>query len=93
MINITDIIRDDVRNRKIKDGIVIVFVPHTTAGITINENTDSDVVYDMLSTLEKVIPKETSYRHLEGNSHAHIKTSVILMLLNEKGKFTDREII
>ncbi len=77
MINITDIIMEDVRNIKIKDGAVIVFVPHTTAGITINENADPDVVYDMLSTLQKVFPKDSSHRHMEGNSHAHIKASVM----------------
>jgi secondary thiamine-phosphate synthase enzyme len=77
MINITDIIREDARNSKVKDGVVIVFVPHTTAGITINENADPDVVYDMLNTLQKVVPKDRSHRHMEGNSHAHIKASVM----------------
>ncbi len=65
MINITDIIREDARNSKVKDGVVIVFVPHTTAGITINENADPDVVYDMLNTLQKVVPKDRSHRHIE----------------------------
>lgn len=77
MINITDIIREDVRNSNIKDGLAVVFVPHTTAGITINENADPDVVYDILNTLQKVFPKDRSNRHMEGNSHAHIKASVI----------------
>ena len=77
MINITDGIREDVRNSKVKDGVVIIFVPHTTAGITINENADPDVVYDILSTLQKVFPKDMSHRHMEGNSHAHIKASVM----------------
>ncbi len=77
MINITDIIREDVRNSKVKDGVVIVFVPHTTAGITINENADPDVVYDILTTLQKVLPKDRSHRHMEGNSHAHIKSTVM----------------
>jgi secondary thiamine-phosphate synthase enzyme len=77
MINITDIIREDVRNSKVKDGVVIVFVPHTTAGITINENADPDVVHDILNTLQKVFPKDRSHLHMEGNSHAHIKASVM----------------
>lgn len=77
MINITDIFREDVRNSNVKDGIVIIFVPHTTAGITINENADPDVVYDILSTLQKVFPKDRSHRHMEGNSHAHIKASLM----------------
>ena len=51
MINITDIIREDVRNSKVKDGVVIVFVPQTTACITINENADPDVVHDIFNTL------------------------------------------
>ena len=66
MINITHIIQDDVANSSIKDGVAIVFVPHTTAGVTINENADPDVVYDMLSTLRKVFPKDTSHRHMAG---------------------------
>lgn len=77
MIDITEIIREDIRNSKVKDGIVIVFVPHTTAGITINENADPDVVYDILSTFQKVFPKDSSHRHMEGNSHAHIKASLM----------------
>lgn len=77
MINITEIIREDVRNSNIKDGVVIIFVPHTTAGITINENSDPDVVYDMLSTLRKVFPNDPNHRHMEGNSRAHIKASVM----------------
>jgi secondary thiamine-phosphate synthase enzyme len=77
MINITDIIREDVRNSKVKDGVVIVFVPHTTAGITINENADPDVVHDILNTLQKVFPKDRSHLHMEGNSHAHIKASAM----------------
>jgi secondary thiamine-phosphate synthase enzyme len=77
MINITDIIQEDVRNSNVKEGVVIVFVPHTTSGITINENADPDVVHDILSTLQKVFPKDMSHRHMEGNSHAHIKASVI----------------
>lgn len=77
MIDITDIVRDDVRNSGVKDGIVNVFVPHTTAGITINENADPDVVYDILSILRKAFPKDVNHKHMEGNSHAHIKASLI----------------
>lgn len=89
MINITHIIQDDVANSSIKDGVAIVFVPHTTAGVTINENADPDVVYDMLSTLRKVFPKDTSHRHMEGNSHAHMKASVMgssCTIIIENGK-------
>lgn len=89
MINITHIIQVDVANSSIKDGVAIVFVPHTTAGVTINENVDPDVVYDILSTLRKVFPKDTSHRHMEGNSHAHMKASVMgssCTIIIENGK-------
>ncbi len=54
-----------------------MFVPHTTAGVAMNENADMDVVYDILATLRKVFPKDPSHRHAEGNSHAHIKASIM----------------
>lgn len=89
MIDITNIIQDDVANSNIKNGVVIVFVPHTTAGITINENAGPDVNYDILNTLRKVFPKDLSHRHMEGNSHAHIKASVMgssCTIIIENGK-------
>ncbi len=74
MVKITNYIKDDIRQSGIKDGIVVVYCPHTTAGITINENADPDVVRDMLYGFEKVFPTDDSqYRHAEGNSHAHMK--------------------
>lgn len=76
-IDITDIVYTDVRNSNVKDGIVVIYVPHTTAGVTINENADPDVVWDIISTLNKVYPVKGDYRHLEGNSHAHIKASLM----------------
>lgn len=76
-IDITDIVYTDVRNSNVKDGIVVIYVPHTTAGVTINENADPDVVRDIISTLDKVYPVKGDYRHLEGNSHAHIKASLM----------------
>lgn len=76
-INITSYVREAVKNSGIKEGVVYVFVPHTTAGITINENADPDVVRDMLVTLDKVFPKQGDYLHIEGNSHAHIKASLM----------------
>lgn len=60
-----------------KDGIVVLFVPHTTAAVTINENADPDVVTDMINGLDQLIPLRNQYRHLEGNSAAHIKCSLI----------------
>jgi len=77
LINITNLVRDAVRKNDVNDGIVTVFVPHTTAGITINENADPDVVTDMLSSLNRRFPVEDGYLHREGNSHAHIKASLM----------------
>ena len=78
MINITNIIKEDLRLSKIKEGILVVYCTHTTAGITINENADPDVVKDMIYGLEKVYPTiDKNYKHFEGNSHAHMKSSTI----------------
>ncbi|GFR35185.1 secondary thiamine-phosphate synthase enzyme YjbQ [Thermobrachium celere] len=76
-INITNLVRDAVKKSGVKDGIAVIFVPHTTAGVTINENADPDVVRDMIVTLDKVFPKVGDYWHVEGNSHAHIKASLM----------------
>lgn len=75
--DITNEIDEIVKNSDIDKGIVNVFVQHTTAGITINENADPDVVRDMLSTFDKIVPFEDNYKHYEGNSHAHIKASML----------------
>ena len=66
-----------IRSHKEKNGIVYVFIPHTTAGITINENADPDVRKDMLMGLEHIVSDNLAYRHAEGNSTAHIKASLI----------------
>lgn len=76
-IDITATIQEEVTKSKVKDGIAVVFVPHTTAGVTINENADPDVVKDILSGLNKAFPEENGYLHVEGNSHAHIKASLM----------------
>lgn len=76
-INITGIVAQAVRESAVKDGTVTVFVPHTTAGVTINENADPDVTWDILYTLNKVFPDRSEYRHFEGNSHAHVKASLM----------------
>ncbi|MGM9532221.1 secondary thiamine-phosphate synthase enzyme YjbQ [Intestinibacter sp.] len=78
MIKITNSIREDILKSGIKDGIVVVYCPHTTAGITINENADPDVVRDMIYGFEKAYPTiDKNYRHFEGNSHAHLKSSTV----------------
>jgi secondary thiamine-phosphate synthase enzyme len=76
-VDITDRVRDAVANSRVKDGIALVYVPHTTAGITINESADPAVVEDINSTLSQLIPHKGSYRHSEGNADAHIKASLM----------------
>mgnify|MGYP000391838371 CR=1 FL=1 len=76
-VNITSLVREAVRKEEVQDGIVTVFVPHTTAGVTINENADPDVVTDIIAALNKAFPVEGGYLHGEGNSHAHIKASLM----------------
>lgn len=75
-LNISAIVQTEVTSSGIKNGICYLFVPHTTAGITINENADPNVVRDLTGTLERLIPKKGDYRHLEGNSDAHLKASL-----------------
>jgi secondary thiamine-phosphate synthase enzyme len=76
-IDITAEVAQVVRECGVVDGIVTVFVPHTTAGITINENADPSVVRDILSTLEKLVPAGVGYTHSEGNADSHIKASLM----------------
>lgn len=78
MIDITSYVKEDIKLSKIKDGIVVVYCPHTTAGITINENADPDVVRDLMYGFEQAYPtSDSNYKHFEGNSHAHLKSSTI----------------
>lgn len=77
MIDITGIVLRAVADSGVKEGIVTVFVPHTTAAVTINENADPDVVHDLLKGLDRAYPKGAGYRHREGNSHAHLKASAL----------------
>jgi secondary thiamine-phosphate synthase enzyme len=77
LIDITHMIQKVVSESKIKSGLCIVYVPHTTAAVTINENADPSVQHDITSELNKIIPFDDNYSHLEGNSAAHIKTSLI----------------
>jgi len=88
-IDITRLVAEDVEHSGVRDGIAVVFVPHTTAGVTINENADPDVVRDMINTLGKAYPKHGEYHHFEGNSHAHIKASLMgpsCTVIIEEGK-------
>ena len=76
MINITPQIQEAVKSSGVRNGVCTVFVPHTTAGVTINENADPDVVSDMLKEINKIVPFDDNYSHMEGNSAAHIKASL-----------------
>jgi secondary thiamine-phosphate synthase enzyme len=76
-IDITRSVEEAVRKSGVKDGICWVYVPHTTAAVTINENADPSVSKDILMELNKIVPFQDRYQHLEGNSSAHIKASLI----------------
>ncbi len=76
-LDISDTIRDLVSQSAVTEGSVEIFVPHTTAAITINENADPTVQSDILDHLEKLIPRSGRFRHSEGNSDSHIKASLI----------------
>lgn len=78
MSKVTNMVREDIQKSQVEHGIAVIFSPHTTAGFTVNENADPDVVHDMLYGMEKAIPTRADYyKHAEGNSHAHIKTSFV----------------
>jgi len=70
-------VKDFVEQSGVREGLCVVFVPHTTAGVTINECADPDAVTDILNHLEKMVPRDAGFRHAEGNSDAHIKSSMV----------------
>ena len=76
-IDITKKIEEIIIRKGVSDGLAVIFIPHTTAGITINEGADPQVKEDFLRTINQVIPFKGAYRHGEGNSPAHIKTSLV----------------
>lgn len=76
LIDITGQIQNIVSKSKAKDGICFVFCPHTTAGLTINENADPQVKRDIINTLNKLVPDNAGYAHSEGNADSHIKSSL-----------------
>jgi len=77
MVEISEQVKTYVRESGVKSGIILLFIPHTTAGITITEYLDPDVMKDILKSVNKLIPFEDNYAHQEGNSAAHIKSSLI----------------
>jgi len=89
LVDVTAQVQEVVRNHGFQDGMLVVFCPHTTAGLTINENADPTVVRDIMTTLRRLIPHHGDFHHAEGNSDAHIKTSLFgsdLKILVEEGR-------
>ena len=77
LLDITARVAEAVTSSGVADGVVVVSSTHTTAGITVNENADPDVVRDVLQGLERIVPRDAGWRHVEGNSDAHLKTSIL----------------
>jgi secondary thiamine-phosphate synthase enzyme len=77
LIDITSEIQQLVRSQGFADGLCLLYVPHTTAAVTINESADPSVRSDILMVLNKIVPWEAGYRHLEGNSPAHVKATLV----------------
>jgi secondary thiamine-phosphate synthase enzyme len=78
IVDVTDAVRRLVKEKNIRDGMAIIYVPHTTAAVTINENYDPDVKHDLLKKLETLVPKhESYYQHDEGNSDSHVKVAMV----------------
>lgn len=75
--DITEEVQDMVKSSGIESGVCHVFVPHTTAAITVNENADPSVAADITTQLEAIVPRHSDYRHMEGNAPAHIKASLV----------------
>lgn len=77
MLDITDLVQKKIKESGISDGLCVCYVPHTTAGITINEGADPAVCEDIIHKLDELVPRRGGYRHLEGNADSHIKSSII----------------
>ena len=88
-IDITEMIQDVIKDEGITKGICCLYVPHTTAGVTINEGADPSVQRDIINALNRLIPHEMNYSHREGNADAHIKSTLVgasLNLIIDEGK-------
>ncbi|MCF8128810.1 MAG: secondary thiamine-phosphate synthase enzyme YjbQ [Deltaproteobacteria bacterium] len=77
MVDITHLVRREVEKAGLKEGLCVVYVPHTTSGVTINEGADPAVISDILQKLKQLVPPHDGYRHAEGNSDSHIKASLM----------------
>lgn len=76
-VDITDMVSRKIQERGVKEGVCLIYVPHTTAAITINEGADPAVMEDVIDSLERLVPWRAGYKHVEGNAAAHIKTSLV----------------
>ena len=95
MVDITGSVQKELSKAGVDDGFCVVYVPHTTAGVTINEGADPAVCHDILSTLNKLVPQDPSYRHMEGNSDSHMKASIMgssVTVMIENNKLTDEAV-
>ena len=89
MMDITSMVQKEISDMGFDDGVCMVYVPHTTAGITINEGADPAVCQDIMAKLNELVPRDAGYRHMEGNSDSHIKASFMgssVVILVEKGR-------
>jgi secondary thiamine-phosphate synthase enzyme len=77
MVDITHMVQIEVSKSGVTDGVCVVYVPHTTAGVTINEGADPDVCRDIIDKLNQMVPPDMGYRHSEGNSDSHIKATLV----------------
>ena len=89
MVDMTSSVQKEVSKSGVSDGVCMVYVPHTTAGLTINEGADPSVCQDILTKLTEMVPPDAGYRHMEGNSDSHIKASLVgnsVSVLVENGR-------
>jgi len=89
MVDITQLVQREISNGDVADGVCVVYVPHTTAGITINEGADPAVCQDIVKKLSELVPPNAGYRHMEGNADSHIKASIMgssVTVLVESGR-------
>jgi len=77
LIDITSSVQNIATNSKVKNGVCFIYIPHTTAGVTINENADPTVKSDILMALHNIVPDSLPYRHMEGNSTGHVKATLV----------------
>jgi secondary thiamine-phosphate synthase enzyme len=77
LIDITSSVKNIITNSQVENGVCIIYVPHTTAGVTINENADPSVKSDILMALRNIVPDSLPYRHMEGNSPGHVKSTLV----------------